>query len=205
MKRGDTMFDWSKYSTYVEVYKLKKNALLFRQGDRLNGFYYLQKGKVAISILREDGYERIIDFVFPGSLIGEQMINNTESFTTAKLLKDSTLCFISKDNFDLLIKEHPETSREFEISLISKIRMLANINAILNESVEVQLAHFLVKLHEGKESDTLQLTQTSIAKYLGKSRVSVWKVLKEWTSEGIIEINNQNVVIKNIDKLKEII
>lgn len=199
------MYDWSKHSTHMEVSKFKKNDILFRQGDKLAGFYYLKKGKAAISILREDGYERIIDIVFSGSLMGEQMINNTESFTTIKLLSDSTLCFFSKEQFDLLLKDHPEVSREFEVSLISKIRLLANISVILNASVEVQLAQFLVNLSEKKESNTLKLTQTSIAKFLGKSRVSIWKVLKEWKSAEILEINNQEIVIKKLDKLKEII
>src|SRR5699024_3912208 len=182
--RGDIrLFDWSRYLGYAEEKKLKKNTVLFRQGDIVNGFYFLKEGKVKISVLREDGYERIIDFVFPGSLIGEQMINGNASFTSATLLTDSILYFFSKNQFELLGKENPDTIQEFGYSLIHKIRLLATINTILNAPIDVQLAHFLLNLYEKNADDTIELTQTSISNYIGKSRVSVWKVLKEWKND----------------------
>ena len=199
------MFDWSRYLGYAEEKNLKKNTVLFRQGDIVNGFYFLKEGKVKISVLREDGYERIIDFVFPGSLIGEQMINGNASFTSATLLTDSILYFFSKNQFELLGKENPDTIQEFGYSLIHKIRLLATINTILNAPIDVQLAHFLLNLYEKNADDTIELTQTSISNYIGKSRVSVWKVLKEWKNDGIIEMNNQSIILTNIEKLKEII
>src|SRR5699024_8062914 len=127
----------------------------------------------------------------------------TASFTTAKLLTDSTLYYVSKDQFELLSKDHPEASYQFGLSLISKVRLLANINTILNAPVEVQLAHFLLNLYEKKGNETIELTQTSVSKYIGKSRVSVWKVLKEWKNDELIEINNQTFVLKNINQLNE--
>lgn len=177
--------------------------VLFRQGDIINGFYYLQNGKVMISVLRDDGYERIIDFVYSNSLIGEQLVNGTPSFTTATLLTDATLYFFSIDQFERLIKEHPESSKQFAYSLIKKIRMLAQVNTILNAPVDVQLAHYFLSLHEKNGNNTIHLTQKSIAQYIGKSRVSIWTVFKKWKSEGIIEITNQTFILKKVDKLKE--
>lgn len=197
------MFDWTQYLRYAEVKCLEKDIILFRQGETLNGFYYLLEGKVMISVLREDGYERIIDFVFPGSLIGEQLINGGTSFTTAMLMTDSKLYYFSKPQFELLIQNHPEASRHFGYSLIKKLRMLANINTILNATVDVQLAHFLLKLYEKKGDNEIDVTQTSLAKFLGKSRVAIWKVLKEWRNEGVIEIANQKFILKDIEVLRE--
>ena len=197
------MIDWYLYSKYAEVKVLKKDTLLFRQGDIINGFYYLQEGKVMISVLRDDGYERIIDFVYSGSLLGEQFINRTASFTTATLLTDATLYFFSIEQFELLTVEHPETSKQFAYSLIDKIRMLAQINTIINAPIDVQLAHYLLNLNEKTGSNTIHLTQKSISQYIGKSRVAIWSVLKQWKSEGIIEITNQTFILKEIEKLKE--
>jgi|SRR5690625_2672079 len=196
------MFDWSHYLIYAEIQKLKKETVLFRQGDKSNGFYFLQDGIIMISVLREDGYERIIDFVFPGSLSGEQMINNTASFTTATLMVDSTLYYFSKKQFTIMVKKYPEIAQQLSNSLINKVRLLANINAILNAPVDVQLAHFLLNLHEKKGIKSIELTRNTIAKYIGKSRVAIWKVLKEWQDEGIVEIKNQIFDLKNLDKLK---
>lgn len=197
------LFNWSKYVYYAEVKTLKKGAVLFHQGDKADGFYYLKEGSVMISVLREDGYERIIDFVLPGSLIGEQMINKTSSFTTAKLLLDSVFYFFSTNNFEALCQKHPEVPQAFENSLIQKVRLLASINSILKAPIDVQLAFFILNLHDKDGNKTIKVNQTSLSKYIGKSRVAVWKVLKEWKHDDIIDINNQFFVIKNIEKLKE--
>ncbi len=196
------MFDWTYYSKYATVIKLNKNAILFNQGDQLNGFYYLKKGKIMISVLRADGYERIIDFACPGTLIGEQMIHNRASFTTAKAHITSTLLYFSKDQFKQMSKEYPEASDQFGYSLIRKIRMLAEVNTILNAPVETQLAHFLLNLCMKTGNKDIDLSQTILSKYIGKSRVSVWKVLKEWKNTGIIKIKNQSFIINDVEKLK---
>lgn len=156
-----------------------------------------------ISVLRDDGYERIIDFVYANSLIGEQLINRVPSFTTATLLTDATVYYFSIEQFECLTKEHPESSKQFAYSLIKKIRMLAQINTIINAPIDVQLAHYFLNLHEKNGDNTIHLTQKSIAQYIGKSRVAIWTVLKNWKSEGIIEITNQTFILKKIDKLKE--
>ena len=203
IKVKSNLFNWSRYTDYADIKILKKDTVLFQQGDKANGFYYLQKGNVIISILREDGYERIIDFVFPGSLIGQQMINRTSSFTTARLFSDSILYLFSKEQFEVLCREHPEVSEEFGNSIIRNIRLLANINSVLNAPIETQLAFFLINLYEKKGNEMIQVNQTTISNYIGKSRVAVWKVLKEWRNNEIIDINNQSFVIKDIEKLKE--
>lgn len=137
---------WYQYVDYVITKTVNKDTSIYRQGDHVNGFYYLHEGNIAISVLREDGYERIIDLVYPGSLIGEQMLNNSASFTNATTLVASTLYFFSTEQFALLTRDHLEASHQFGLSPISKVRLMANINMILNASVDVQLAHFLLHL-----------------------------------------------------------
>lgn len=197
------MFNWSEYLNYATKRTYKKDTVLFRQGESVEGFYLLQKGIIMISVLREDGFERIIDIVYPDSLIGEQMIYSEASFTNAKAQVDSTLYYFSESQFELLCKSHPEVAIEFGKSLIKKIRLQATSNSILNAPIDVQLAHFLLNLSEKKGSNIININQTSLANYIGKSRVAVWKVLKEWKDEEILEVNQQSFIIKNIQKLKK--
>ena len=157
-----------------------------------------------ISTLREDGYERIIDFVFPGTLIGEQLLDGNASFTTATLLMDSTLYYFSKNQFEKLTIKYPNVTLEFGYSLIKKLRVLADINSMKKAPVDVQLAHFLLNLREKKGDSLLEINQTSISKFIGKSRVAVWRVLKEWRAKDIVEISNQEFMLKDIKTLQEI-
>src|SRR5690625_2249833 len=118
------MFDWSLYTHYGVKRTYKKNEVLFRQGRNIDGLYYLQAGKVAVTILRKDGFERMIDIVFPDSLIGEQMIYGTPSFTTTTMIENSTLYYFSKEKFHELARHEPQASVDFSYSLIRKIRFL---------------------------------------------------------------------------------
>ncbi|WP_078592627.1 Crp/Fnr family transcriptional regulator [Evansella clarkii] len=198
------MFDWSPYLDHAEKRSLKKGKVLFRQGDVLNGFYFLNEGKVMISVLREDGYDRIIDLVFPDTLLGEQLIDGNTSFTTATLLMDSTLYYFSKERFESLTEQYPEVSREFSCSLIKKLRMLAKINSMKNAPIDIQLAHFLLNLREKKRQNALEVEQKLISNYIGKSRVAVWKVLKDWRLRNIVVTSGKTFIIKDIEALREI-
>lgn len=191
------MFNWSLYTNYGVKRTYKKNEILFRQGSNIDGFYYLQDGKVAVTILREDGFERMIDIVFPGSLIGEQMIYGTPSFTTTTMMENSTLYYFPKDKFNELSEIHPQASVDFSYSLLRKIRFLANINVVLNAPAEVQVAHFLIVLRNKKRDDVINLTQTEISNYIGKSRVTIWKILKKWQENGLVALSNKGIIIKN--------
>ena len=195
------MFNWYQYVDYAVIKTVKKDTNLYRQGRRINGFYYLHEGNIAISVLREDGYERIIDLVYPGSLIGEQMFSGSASFTNATASVDSTLYFFSTEQFALLTKNHLDASHQFGLSLISKVRLMANINTILNAPVDVQLAHFLLHLAGKEQTNRIAINQTSLSKYIGKSRVSIWKVLKEWRQDELIEMERQRIVLKDLDRL----
>ncbi|HLS66090.1 MAG TPA: Crp/Fnr family transcriptional regulator [Pseudogracilibacillus sp.] len=191
------MIDWSLYIDYGVKKMYKKNEILFRQGSNMDGFYYLEDGKVAVTILRSDGFERMIDIVFPGSLIGEQMIYGTPSFTTTTMMKNSTLYYFSKDTFNKLAEINPQISIEFSNSFIQKIRFLANIHAVLNAPAEVQVAHFLIVLRNKKRDGKINLTQTEISNYIGKSRVTIWKILKKWDEDGLVAMNKRGIIIKD--------
>lgn len=197
------MFDWSDYFAYAEKKVFPKHTVLYRQGEITNGFYYLEEGRVHISVLRDDGYERMIDIVYPGVLLGEQAVNKSTSFTTATVATDATLYFFSTEQFERMTNHHPEIARAFIYSLVKKIRMLVNSYHILHAPVDVQIAHFFLILQERTGNTSIQLTHHSIAKYIGKSRVAVWSVLKDWKKEGIIETNDRTFTIKAPEKLKE--
>src|SRR5699024_4400925 len=172
-------------------------------GANLNGFYYLQSGKVAVTMIREDGFERMIDIVYPRSLIGEQMIYGTPSFTTTQMMENSTLYFFSKETFQKLCEKDSQVMVHFSYSFLEKIRLLAQINAVINASAEVQIAHFLYVLRKKQHANDIKLTQTQLANYIGKSRVTIWKVFKKWKQDGIVLLNDEKITIKNERALQE--
>src|SRR5699024_4297188 len=182
-----------------------KNEVLYRQGSDEQGFYYLYNGKCSIHVLGIDGHERMIDVIYPGRLLGEQMVNGSSSFTTAKAMENSIVYFFSKENFSKIVQKYPDVADSFSHSLIKKIRFLVRINLLVKAPAEVQLAAFFLNVLEGKQSNTLEFTQKDLANYIGKSRVTVWKLLREFEKQKIIHLSTKQIIIKEVKALYDIV
>ncbi|WP_342535891.1 Crp/Fnr family transcriptional regulator [Sporosarcina sp. FSL K6-3508] len=187
---------------YGQKINAKKNTILFRQGEIGQGFYFLKKGEVKISLLSNQGIERDIDYVMPGNLLGEHGFNHHPYFTTASISAPSTLYFFSKKDFDQLCLDIPEASNLFMQSLILKVRLLAETTAILNAPADYRLAHFLYKLHLRDYELRIKLSQVSLARYIGTSRVTVYKIINQWKAEEMIDYDQGYIHFLDITKLK---
>lgn len=200
----DKQHTWSTFIAYGYGQKLtlNKNTVLFRQGEIGKGFYYLADGEVKISLLSNQGNERDIDYVMPGELIGEQGFNNAPYFTTSVTTTSSVLYFFSKEDFNQLCLDIPQAASIFMDSLILKVRLLAEVTTILNAPAEYRLAHFLYRLSVRKGKLKICISQVSLARSIGTSRITVYKIMNQWKEDGIIEQNNGYIHLLDINKLR---
>lgn len=165
----------------------KKNTLLFRQGDVGQGFYYLSEGEVKISLLSSQGSERDIDYVIPGLLLGEQGLYKDSYFTSALTSSSSTLYFFSEEDFTKMCVLMPEATSIFMNSLIMKVRLLAEATTILNAPAEYRLAHFIYRLYKRSNETQLKISQISLARFIGTSRITVFKIINQWKYEKMVD------------------
>ncbi|KEF36986.1 cAMP-binding protein [Schinkia azotoformans MEV2011] len=199
--------NWDLYVSngFGEKKVFKKNKVLFHQGETGKGFYYLTEGEVKISVISNEGHERTIDYVRQGELLGEQGFMNNSYATTAKTTTSSTLYFFSNQTFNSLCSEIPEASIMFTNSLILKVRLLAESIVIINAPAEYRLAHFLYKLYRKTGGHNLKMSQIALGHYIGTSRITIYKILKQLEEKGIIELKNGDIQLLNIQKLESMI
>ncbi len=193
---------WRPFLKYGQMIKLEENTTIYYQGEDGKGFYYLDKGSVKITLLTEKGAERTVNYVPEGMLLGENGINKEPYLTTAITITPSVLYYFTNEVMLKIYEEEPKAVILFTNSLLYKFRLLAEIITFLNLPVEQQMAHYLLKLV--KENEEFPFNQTSFARYVGTSRITVNKIIQKWSKEKLIELSNQNIYIKNISKLKEI-
>ena len=55
--------------------KIKRNQHVFEQGDVANTVFYIQKGKVKLTVLSEQGKEAAVGILEPGQFFGEGCLN----------------------------------------------------------------------------------------------------------------------------------
>lgn len=198
-------YQWEPYVSYGQKRHLKKNSILFRQGEKGRGFYYLHEGQVAVKLLSDQGMERIIDYLPEGYLLGEQGLREEPYFTTVIMEKNSTLYYFSTENFQQICYEHPEASDIFMNSLIQKVRLLAETVSLLNSPLDYQMAHFVYKLYQKYGTTNIPISQTALARYIGTSRITVYKILQKWIKNGWIEVSNRSICICNLAEIEAIL
>ncbi len=135
-------------------------------------------------------------------MFGEHGVNKESYLTSAITTTPSVIYYFSDEALSRISKEHPEAAILFTNSLIYKFRILAEIISFLNSPVEQQMAHYLLKLVN--ENGIFLMDQTSFARYIGTSRITVNKILNKWKTQHIITISNRTIQIEDIEGLKTI-
>ncbi|WP_045515014.1 Crp/Fnr family transcriptional regulator [Neobacillus niacini] len=195
-------YKWEPFLKYGQRFEAERNQVIYRQGEDGRGFYYLSNGEIKITLLSDKGNERIINVVPPGMLFGEHGVQQEPYLTSAFTTCPSVIYFFSDEVVAAICTEYPDATAIYTDSLIYKFRTLAEIISLMDSPVEQQMAHYLVKLFE--ENGSAPVDQTSFARYLGTSRITVNKVIQKWKQGNYIMIESRRIIVKDIKTLKAI-
>jgi CRP/FNR family cyclic AMP-dependent transcriptional regulator len=176
--------------------RLSADELLFSAGDEGNGCYRIESGLLKLSILSEDGGERILDILGPGAIVGElSMIDAAPRSTAVYALLDSQLSFISRGAFVAYAERNPELYRHVTSLLAARVREMNDVAMAWSFlSLEGRVAYALLELAEacGEEIDGGRLLikqkveQSDIAAMAGIARENASRILNKWTRDKII-------------------
>ncbi len=107
-------------SKNANVYKKGQN--LFLEGNPPFGLYCLHSGKVKISKTNSEGDETIVRIVHKGDVVGHRSLFSNSPYTaSATVIEEGTICFVSKDTIQSLIKMEPQLASEI-ISRLPTLR-----------------------------------------------------------------------------------
>ncbi len=186
----------------------KRAEILYHEGRRMTGFYCVNKGVVKIYKTGIDGKEQIIAFAQRGNILGyRSILSNENACTTAKVIEDGILCYLPAHLLLELVNNNPGFS--FEVMKLA-CQELGEANSyitdIAQKTVRERLAEVLILLKEkfGLDSNnTLQisLTREELANIVGTATESVIRLLSEFKSDGLVELNGRKIKILDIQAL----
>ncbi len=108
---------------FVEV-KLKKDEMLFKEGDEGKALYVIRDGEIQVSKNIKDIKEKVLAVLGPRSILGEMaLIEEQKRSATTVANQDSTLLEITRSDFNSLIEINP--SAGFKI-MLNIARLLSN-------------------------------------------------------------------------------
>jgi CRP/FNR family transcriptional regulator, cyclic AMP receptor protein len=170
---------------------------IFLQGDRANAVFYIQKGKVRLSVLSKQGKEATIALLGTDDFLGEGCIASDQPLrlATATAITDCSILRIEKSRMLRTLHEQHEFSDMFVGHVVERYnRTQADLVDQLFNSSEKRLARALLMLSRvGKKDKTEtvipQVSQETLAEIVGTTRGRVNFFMNKFRKLGFIDYN----------------
>lgn len=137
------------------IAELKKDESIFAQGDVATAVFYIQKGKIRISVVSKTGKEATVALLGAGNFLGEECIAapRVQHVASATALTASTVLRIERDEMIRVLHEEQAFSEVFVAYLLARnARTQEDLVDQLFNSSEKRLARALLLLAQfGKD------------------------------------------------------
>ncbi|MCS6296724.1 MAG: Crp/Fnr family transcriptional regulator [Nitrospira sp.] len=178
------------------ILKSKKKDVLFSQGDAADAVFYIQEGKVKLTVVSTKGKEAVVAILERTAFFGEGCLaGQPVRMAAATALDPSTIVRIDKSAMLRLLQDEPTFSKLFMAYLLFRnIRIEADLVDQLFNSSEKRLARVLLLLaHFGKESQPetviAKISQETLAEMVGTTRSRISFFMNRFRKLGFIEYN----------------
>lgn len=214
---GSFMESFDKASEIpYEIIHVKEGDVIFKEGEQTRGLFYVQSGCVKMYVNRSQARGRtttpeyVTKLVGPGEYFGyKALVKGGPSLATAKAIKTSTVWLYSKD---MILAALQDASPLFKVLLNQAVFDLQSYETTSQlhylASVQERIAHQLVVLGDkfgvqtpNGVSINLKLTRNEFAQLASTINESLSRHLTEFKSEGLIDLNGKEIIIKNRDGL----
>ncbi len=185
-----------------------KGQVIFHEGNRVNGIYCINKGKIKIFQLGSEGKEQIIRFAKEGDIIGYRALLSEEPLSaSASALEDANVCFIPKHQVIKMIMDNPNFNFKMLKVLSHELGEAAKvITDLAQKPVRERLAETLLALKDtfdldDKKTIQVRLSREELANIVGTATESVIRLLSEFKKDKLIAIEGRNIMLLDVPAL----
>jgi CRP/FNR family transcriptional regulator len=191
----------------------KKGEHLFFEDNNPLGIHCINKGVVKLVKTNNDGKEQILRFAKHGDLLGYRALIADEPLVASAIcLEDTNCCFIPQQIFHELLDENPMIAKELLKTLSHELGVVEErVQSLAQKSVRERLAETLLFLHDTFNADNrddsvihITLPREDVANIVGTATETVIRLLSEFKTDKLIELEGKKIRILNKDKLEKI-
>jgi CRP/FNR family cyclic AMP-dependent transcriptional regulator len=178
------------------ILEFHKNQNVFEQGDVADTVFYIQKGKVKLTVMSEQGKEAVVAIFEPGQFFGEGCMNGHKlRISTTTAMEDSVITSITKEAMLAALYDEPKFSEMFMAYLLTRNSRIEEdlIDQLFNSS-ERRLARMLLLLANFGKAGSPQpispnISQETLAEMIGTTRSRVSHFMNKFRKLGLIDYN----------------
>ena len=203
MRRRKARFDpkifLAKVGEGKTVSKYRNGQIVFSQGELADAVFYIQQGKVKLTVVSEQGKEAVVAILGPGHFFGEGCLNGhpLRIATTRAVVDECVITRLEKATIVATIHDEPEFSELFMSYLLTRNSRIEEdlIDQLFNSS-EKRLARLLLLLanfgKEGRPEPIVgKYSQETLAEMIGTTRSRVSFFMNKFRKLGFIEYNGK--------------
>ncbi len=176
-----------------EMVSFGKKSTIFAQGDATDGLFFIQEGKVQLSVVSEAGKEATLGILSDGDFFGEGgLAGQLTRMSSAIALTDCVLLHVARKAMMHAVSTQPKLSTMFMKNLLKRnIRYQDDLVDQLFNSSEKRLARVLLLMAQfGKEGvsemSVPRLSQETLAEMVGTTRSRVCFFMNRFRKLGFI-------------------
>ena len=178
------------------ILEFEKNENVFVQGDIADTVFYIQKGKIKLTVISKHDKEAVVGILGPGQFFGEGCMNgHALRIATTTAMEDCVITSITKQAMTAALHEQPAFSELFVAYLLTRNSRIEEdlIDQLFNSS-ERRLARMLLLLANfGKEGSPQSIrpniSQETLAEMIGTTRSRVSHFMNKFRKLGLIDYN----------------
>jgi CRP/FNR family cyclic AMP-dependent transcriptional regulator len=178
------------------ILEFDKGQNVFEQGDAADTVYYLQKGRIKLTVLSDQGKDAVVGMLEPGQFFGEGCLNGHKlRISTTTALEHCVVTAIARPVMIAALHDEPTFSEMFMAYLLTRNSRIEEdlIDQLFNSS-ERRLARLLLLLANfGKEGSPQPITphvnQETLAEMIGTTRSRVSFFMNKFRKLGLINYN----------------
>jgi CRP/FNR family transcriptional regulator len=191
--------------------KIKKNELIFKEGDPVTGIYFVYSGNVKVFKKWDNEKELILRFARDGAILGHRGLGKNSTYPiSAAALEPAVVCYMDMDFFNSTLKVNTDFTYKllmfFADELQESERRMRNL---AHMPVKGRVAEALLALKDQfgttpEGTINIELMWQDMASYAGATYETVFRMVTELTKENIIAVAGKKIRIINLEKLTEI-
>lgn len=196
-------------SEHCKLLTARRGEVILRRGATLPGVLVLSSGTVKLSLRSAEGEERVLRIVAAGDAFGEPTaMLGKPCLYDAIALTDTKLCSVPVPAILALVARDRRFARFLVLALsLRSYHVLNELAAATTQRGAQRLAGYLESLQKGNgtRGTTVQLpvSKTVVAALLGMKKETLSRLLRQFTSEGMIGMTRREIAILDPQRLAE--
>ncbi|WP_343688239.1 Crp/Fnr family transcriptional regulator [Chitinophaga sp.] len=194
---------------HKQTYAVKKGGLLFKEGDPVQGIFFLYSGSVKVHKHWGEEKELIVRFARKGDIVGHRGVGNTQFYpVSATALEPVEVCFIPLGFFQATLKVNHDFLYAMMLFYATELQESEQkMRNLVNMPVKGRIAYALLLLSEkfGQDEEgniDLILSRQDLASYTGTTYETAFRTMSDLIQEQAIAVSGKSIAVTDTAKLQ---